>query len=469
MPKPNILDALAEGPETDFEKWLAENASWLDALGENTTNRLFKSAEAGTNGEDVDGFYTLNVRGLSKELLKQGDGFNPVLGEDSEADIEVGSVHFDVEFEKTGADDTLGDSASANTQVLSGGNGDDAIVGGLGDDIVAGNKGNDLIETGAGNDFVKGGHGSDTIDGGDGNDYLVGDYSDSTRHEEKSGEGWNDWIKGGKGDDVVLGNQGDDRLNGGSGNDTVDGGTGNDRIEHSKGFDAVSGGTGSDTFTFDNRQGSEAEDGTVTTVTTINDFELGVDKMTFRMDNFQPASHPDGKFGYFEFDAINDDGIHTRNQSQATVSTQEDIQNLVDNILFLETLDPSRDNSVTKDGDDLVLTMESSNHDAFSIVLEGIADQVETTSFSDQGWNELAGRFDSFFFRELVSNVDTDNNGFRGVQSLQYEDGSYVAKISGSGVGGNAIAKFETAADRDQFVEVANSLIEQNDYDTLFF
>ncbi len=56
-------------PLEDGPDWVDPLASVLDAEGK---NRLFESGKAGSNGEAVDGYYSLNMRGLAKTLLSLG-------------------------------------------------------------------------------------------------------------------------------------------------------------------------------------------------------------------------------------------------------------------------------------------------------------------------------------------------------------------------------------------------------------
>ena len=263
-----ISNKIATGvPLTTLEAWMSgiDAPSWLtpltDAVDDLGRNRLFKSGAAGSNGEDADGIYTLNMRGLSKALIRldsteesQDQGYNSPRNhkeyDGSLNNVSGESFSYTIEFGRGGSQ-TMGEAGLTETQVLTGGGSDDIINGGFGDDIIAGNRGDDIIKAGAGKDFVKGGAGSDVIDGGDGNDYLVGDYADSDRHEsragDRGGETWNDLIRGGAGDDFIFGNQGNDTLHGNDGNDVLEGGTGEDRLfDDGDGNDLLQGGAGRD-------------------------------------------------------------------------------------------------------------------------------------------------------------------------------------------------------------------------------
>ena len=80
--------------------------------------------------------------------------------------------------------------------VLSGGNGNDALIGGAGDDTLNGGGDDDKLEGEDGDDILRGGAGDDWLVGGDGDDKLYG------------GAGDDDWLIGGAGDDILDGGDG---------------------------------------------------------------------------------------------------------------------------------------------------------------------------------------------------------------------------------------------------------------------
>jgi hypothetical protein len=121
--------------------------------------------------------------------------------------------------------DGKGGTSSANVSVAVGG----IQTGGIGDDTLTGTEGNDSLIGRRGNDSLIGNAGNDTLIGGNGKDFLVG-------------------------------NAGDDLLDGGNGSDTLRGGLGND---------ILTGGNRQDIFVFADGEG----------IDTINDFELGTDKI----------------------------------------------------------------------------------------------------------------------------------------------------------------------------------------------
>jgi hypothetical protein len=101
-----------------------------------------------------------------------------------------------------------------------------------------------------------GGGGNDTLTGTEGNDSLIGRRG----NDSLIGNAGNDTLIGGNGTDFLVGSAGDDLLDGGNGTDTLRGGLGNDTL---------TGGNSQDIFVFADGEG----------IDTINDFELGTDKI----------------------------------------------------------------------------------------------------------------------------------------------------------------------------------------------
>ena len=148
---------------------------------------------------------------------------------------------------------------SGDGDLITGGEGEDAIFGEGGADEIFGNEGNDQIDGGVGDDALFGGEGSDFVYGGEGNDH----------------------IEGGDGADNISGNDGDDVLMAGTGNDLADGGTGDDKVVGGAGSDTITGGAGddhlwggewtadgnADLFIFESGSGQDM----------IHDFETGAD------------------------------------------------------------------------------------------------------------------------------------------------------------------------------------------------
>ena len=178
-------------------------------------------------------------------------------------------------------------TGTAESDRLSGGDGNDVVVGLQGDDSLYGSKGNDSLDGGDGNDYLSGADGDDTLTGGAGDDHLSpadGDdvihggagidllnYSGtsakivldlaagtiacaagndtltgiervigSTDGDSLTGDSQANLLWGEDGNDTIFGGLGDDILVGGDGNDTLEGGAGNDAIEGDAGIDLAS-------------------------------------------------------------------------------------------------------------------------------------------------------------------------------------------------------------------------------------
>jgi Ca2+-binding RTX toxin-like protein len=143
-------------------------------------------------------------------------------------------------------------TGSEGADVLTGGDTHiDAIFGFGGDDVLIGNEGNDLLF------------------GGDGNDILYGHSAGVAGFDGET-------ITGGTGDDQLFGGRGDDVLDGGTGDDFING--------NRMGDDMMTGGAGADLFSFvdlnDISVGHAPDiNPGPTHVTTITDFESGVDSI----------------------------------------------------------------------------------------------------------------------------------------------------------------------------------------------
>jgi len=193
--------------------------------------------------------FVLNIDN-DTEIITGGDGDDSLTGSDSDDAIFGG-----------GGDDTI--SAGAGNDLVDGDDGDDVIDAGDGNDAVSGGAGDDSISGGAGEDSLFGGDGDDTVDGGSGDDTILGgagddlifggegdDFIDAgAGNDTVFGGGGNDTTVGGEGDDSVEAGEGNDSVSGGAGNDTVSGGDGSDAIDGGEGDDSLSGDAGADTLT----------------------------------------------------------------------------------------------------------------------------------------------------------------------------------------------------------------------------
>jgi VCBS repeat-containing protein len=135
-----------------------------------------------------------------------------------------------------------------------------------GADVGHGDANSQVLSLGGGNDVYYAGAGDDKITGDNGTDTIYGQQGTDT----VSGNNQVDVLYGGSGNDIIDGGSGNDILYGGSGNDTIGGSADNDTIIGGYGADVLTGDTGADTFVFLNL---------LDTNDTINDFQVGIDKL----------------------------------------------------------------------------------------------------------------------------------------------------------------------------------------------
>lgn len=190
-------------------------------------------------------------------------------------DLILGRSSTDVMFGGSGNDKLFG---RAGDDALFGGSGNDRLFGGSGDDFLRGDDGCDILKGGWGNDHLEGGNGRDWLLGNKGDDYLNGGAGD----DYILGGAGNDYVNQSDGDDCIHGGRGDDTLEGGAGDDYIHGGSGNDFISAAGGDDILIGGRGADTFFWEVGFG-EGND-------VVRDFELGTDKVLFRMQSILDSS-----------------------------------------------------------------------------------------------------------------------------------------------------------------------------------
>jgi Ca2+-binding RTX toxin-like protein len=208
------------------------------------------------SGFPTDGYF---VSHLFQDAAVQAVDYNELRFDFSDRKqiiLQSGQTAFSVQGK---AGDVFGTAAA---ETITGSAGDDIVHGGNGADNIMGAVGNDIAWGGAGNDAISGNDGVDNVNGGAGNDTVDGGAGD-------------DLVTGGGGADSLLGSEGADLLLGGDGADELDGGAGADTLLAGLGADKVTGGEGADVFMF-----TEGDSGAgVTQLDTVNDFEVGVDKM----------------------------------------------------------------------------------------------------------------------------------------------------------------------------------------------
>ncbi|MGC9527948.1 MAG: calcium-binding protein [Limnospira sp.] len=234
-----------------------------------TTQGIFSSLEGFAGGSTLDGGFgndTL-VAAFSSDSLFGGEGNDSLFGFFSIMDggpgndtldgsgfVRTSTVPLTVSlFGGTGADFIIGASATALSNVLDGGAGNDTIVFGSTSDTLlsasANMLGNDSISGGSfdvgftildtlGNNTVVGSDGNDFVRTGSGNDFLVG------------GTIADGFVGGGAGDDTLIAGGGNDFLFGGTGTDTLNGEAGDDTLQGGFDSDVLVGGDGQDRFLY---------------------------------------------------------------------------------------------------------------------------------------------------------------------------------------------------------------------------
>lgn len=171
---------------------------------------------------------------------------------------------------------------SAFNDIMTGSNGNDALLlGYFGDDVLYGLGGDDVLEGFTGADLLDGGTGVDTASyANSGSGVTVslatgaGTVGDAVGDTFVSIEN----LTGSGGADILTGSDGVNVLAGGAGGDTLTGGKGDDTLSGDAGNDTLSGGANADTFLFadvsDEAAGGWGSD-------TIVGFQNGVDKISF--------------------------------------------------------------------------------------------------------------------------------------------------------------------------------------------
>ncbi len=148
--------------------------------------------------------------------------------------------------------------SSAETNIMTGGAGNDTFYGSMGADTFDGGADDDTFNGGDGIDtvtYANSGSGV-TVDlsagtaTGDGNDTLnsIENITGSDNNDTLTGDSENNIILGGDGNDTIVGGGGNDTLDGGDGTNSITGGAGNDTITGGSGNDTIIGGGGSDTI-----------------------------------------------------------------------------------------------------------------------------------------------------------------------------------------------------------------------------
>lgn len=235
------MQNLQNGDRLYYQARLSEENILHEIDGENFADMIMRTT--GATNLNTDSFSAAQVR---LTLGNGNDNSGAARANFAQSEVISGLDGNDTINGGGGSDSIYGDAGNDNLQ---GGAGNDFLTGGLGDDILndsggddlmRGNEGNDIINSGAGVDLVHGGEGNDTITTGADDDEIFAGVGDDVAH----GDGGRDQVKGGEGNDILYGDADDDRLFGELGNDTLFGGTGMDRLDGGESDDILVGGSG---------------------------------------------------------------------------------------------------------------------------------------------------------------------------------------------------------------------------------
>lgn len=225
-----------------------------------------------TGGLNNNAIYALNVRVTDALGGVYDETFNIITGNGRSDGLGVGGV---------GSPFMAGDDIlyglNGQTDVLSGGTGNDTLFGQDGVDILIGGADRDSLYGGDGNDLLDGDQDDIILDGGSGNDvlYVDGGFTSSSDAQidqvesvilntsgvlNLSNQTENLFMSGSSGADTMTGGSGDDIINGNGGADTLIGGDGNDNIYGASNDTLLNGGAGTDTLTIEDSSFISASD-----------------------------------------------------------------------------------------------------------------------------------------------------------------------------------------------------------------
>lgn len=108
--------------------------------------------------------------------------------------------------------------------------------------------------------------------------------------------------------------------------------------------------------------------------------------------------------------------------------------------------------------------------DEFHWFLEDLraADLVDEVLTGNLDWNSLAEGSGAKKSRDLVGSVNYDNVWDNAIRIKQQKDGDYAVQIGGKGIGGNAMAEFESLEDARAFEKVAEAIFDLGLADEMF-
>lgn len=323
----------------------------------------------------------------------------------------------------TSADDFI--NAKGGNDTVAGGDGNDTILAGThndlvygdgGDDSLYGEDGNDTIYGGLGNDQISGGAGIDTavfngnanapynrgvwanlstglVTGGEGNDTLSG-------IENLTGSNYADFLTGNAGNNRLIANGGTDTFYATAGTDTLDGGAGGDAIDFgttgaatanlATGIYAIPGGSG--TFVgIEHLLGSSAGDnlagdagsnkldgraGNDTLSGSLGDDELWGGAGSDRLVADGGSDYVSGNYSMSDGfgDAAADTFVIGTGATRVTITDFTPGVDKLDVSAFALGTSSFWSGSAVQQGFDTVMTLQGSNSQAVTIVLQGVTE-----------------------------------------------------------------------------------------------
>ena len=358
---------------------------------------------AGLSGNDTisagDGDDTL-LGGAGNDTISAGDGDDTLLGGAGNDTLDGGNgVDFVAYYNTSGSGVTVnlgtGTATGEGTDTLSNIEGvigsiyADTLTGDGSDNGLSGYGGADSISGGDGNDTLLGGFGNDTLDGG--NDVDTVSYLDSlagvnvnlasgtasdgfsgtdtiSNVENVLGSNYNDTITGSSGTNVIEGGEGNDTLDGGSGTDTVSysGATLAVTVSLANGSAQNTVGAGTDTLSgFENLSGSAYNDN-LTGDTPTNVITGGMGN-----DTLAGAAGDD----IYVYNAGDGDDVITDSAGADIIKLGSGLTD--DDVDFI------------KDGDDLIIMMDTDSITVNDHFASGNDYAVETLLFDDTSTIDL--------------------------------------------------------------------------------
>ncbi|MBX2854878.1 MAG: cadherin-like domain-containing protein, partial [Rhodobacteraceae bacterium] len=290
-----VLDIV--GNEIRLKAGAALDYEALRAAGDLTLDGYVVASDG--QGSSAPTAFSINVTDVA-EAVALGDG-GVIFRDSGDNEASITGGDGDDQIFGGGGDDDI--DGGAGDDEMTGGVGDDTLAGGAGDDEIRGNSGDDEIRGGDGNDSLYGGGGADMIFGEGGDDLLLG----VTGNDQLFGGAGNDRLFGRAENDSLDGGEGDDALTGNAGDDVMVGGAGRDVLLAGGGDDVMTGGTERDVFVFQNERGDDV----------ITDFEVGLDKISFRDRTF---GEREVEFGDLEITQNGDDAVITERGLSITLN-----------------------------------------------------------------------------------------------------------------------------------------------------